>query len=71
VNANRGAIAKPQSPQERDQTPVTLDRLDVLHLATGLIWRDRIVNPYGVSSWPLGFAATRSRHGYVTVDRGE
>jgi hypothetical protein len=54
-----------------DQTPVTLDRLDVLHLATGLIWRDRIVNPHGVSRWPLGFAATRSRHGYVTVDRGE
>jgi hypothetical protein len=39
------------------QTPLTLERFDALHLATGLVWRHSHRGAHGLSSWTLGFDA--------------
>ncbi|MGE0360898.1 MAG: type II toxin-antitoxin system VapC family toxin [Vicinamibacterales bacterium] len=50
-----------------DPLPMPLGTLDALHLATALVWRDRMQEPLGFATHDSALAAAARLHGFAVV----
>jgi predicted nucleic acid-binding protein len=50
-----------------DPLPTPLGTLDALHLATALVWRDRMAQPLGFATHDAALAAAARLHGFAVV----
>lgn len=50
-----------------DPLPTPLGTLDALHLATALVWRDRMQQPLGFATHDAALAAAARQHGFAVI----
>jgi predicted nucleic acid-binding protein len=50
-----------------DPQPAPLGTLDALHLATALVWRDRMQQPLGFATHDGALAAAARQHGFAVI----